>query len=205
MVLYRVNKLYKQLYAYYFIEIQPIIIHPPPRFNFCNWGEIRASSLSVPKKWARWMGIFLKTTRRLSHLSYLHAERTRVAREHNGRELFSIGQEEDPVCCACVWRGWEAHMRTTNGNSYQEDEKKIPFIALGNGNYSCRLCLSPFPFTPPPPFNFNRRKTNDFTPAGLDFQQDKTFRIRICLSVCKNRTVFVSGTQIRLTLLLYIL
>ena len=120
------------------------------------------------------MGIILKTTRRISRLSCLHAERTRGAREHNGRGFFSIGQEEDPVCCARVWRGLEVHTRTTNGNSSQEDEKKIPFVVLGNGNYSCRLCLSPFPLpTPTPPFNFNRRKTNDFTPAGLDFQQDK--------------------------------
>ena len=35
----------------------------------------------------------------------------------------------------------------------------------------------------PPPFNFNRRKTNDFTPAGLDFQQDKNFGfVSVCMS-----------------------
>ena len=96
------------------------------------------------------------------------------------------------------------HTRTTNGNYSQEDEKKIPFVVLGNGNYSCRLCLSLFPLPPPPPFNFNRRKTNDFTPAGLDFQQYKI--LDSSLSVCmENLTVLVSVTQIRLTLLLYIL
>ena len=65
----------------------------------------------------------------------------KVVREHDKREFFSRGQEEDPVRRARTRREREAHASTMNGNS------------------SHPLCLSPFP--PPPFFNFSGQTDRD--------------------------------------------
>ena len=50
--------------------------------------------------------------------------------EHDKQEFFSIGREEDPVCCSCARREQEARMRTTDMNSSQEDKEKTLYVVI---------------------------------------------------------------------------
>ena len=149
----------------------------PSQLDFCNWGKIRASYLSVPKKQAQRMGIILGGTRIRPRLS-----RSRTNRIHDGRYYYRDDKKKTPfVVLAHEENKRRERASTTKNNSYREDYKKtmlvvIVHVSTTDRNYSRPICLYPF-LLPPPLFNFSRRTLNDFTPARLDFFNWEIFQL----------------------------
>ena len=130
--------------------------------------------------------MLLKRVRSRSRFSFSRTEKTRGACKHDQWGFFSRGREEYPFCRAHMQREREAR------------------TSVMDGNYSHPLFLSPFPSYPPTLLNFSRWAPNNFTPAWLDFC-NWAKQLASSLSVClKKLTVFISGANIRFTLLLCI-